>query len=100
MAPDFHAQFREVEARKPEAQIEQERMEKIVKDAGPDWDPHNDGRHFVKARAVVARKLGWCVDSVMPWEVISYLRLDRPPWASRAGIDFSLLSKSKKGFGP
>lgn len=52
--------------------------------AGPLWEP--GGRHFEKARGIVARKLKWKSENVMAWEVRSYLRIDRPAWAEREGL--------------
>ena len=52
--------------------------------AGPKWQ--RDGKHFERARAVVARKLGWKSADVMDWEVRSYFRIDRPAWVQREGL--------------
>lgn len=81
-------------APRPEAQFEPAKhpappdkdapVRALCEAAGPLWT--RGGKHFERARRIVAGKLGWRSADVLDWEVRSYLRMDRPAWADRAGL--------------
>lgn len=81
MSPRFSAQMESARASFPDRDAP---TREACERAGPLWQ--RDGKHFEKARGIVARKLGWRSENVMDWEVRSYFRQDRPAWVEREGL--------------
>jgi hypothetical protein len=70
----------------PDWRLKLQPMRLACEAAGPEWEV--DGKHFEMARGKVARILHWKRENVMDWEVLSYLQMERPAWAERAGLVF------------